>query len=150
MDVIDGILPASGTEGDRALLEEERRLFYVAMTRAKNELCVFTFQSPQLRSEFSVRLFAGAAGPGAAVKSGKAASVSSRPAPAIAPPEKPAAFQQAARDYGRGAQIRHRQFGRGRITARSGDVIQVQFEGGITKKLSLSASLKGKLIRRLP
>lgn len=150
MDVIDGILPASSTEGDGALLEEERRLFYVAMTRAKNELCVFTFQSPQLRSEFSARLFPKAAKTGRSAGGVQGIPAGGRPSAAISPPSRPAAPEPDARDYGRGAEIRHRQFGRGRITARSGDVIQVQFEGGITKKLSLSASLKGKLIRRLP
>ena len=47
LDVFDGILPSIAVNGietseKRALYEEERRLFYVAMTRAKNALYLFT------------------------------------------------------------------------------------------------------------
>lgn len=46
LDVLNGILPSVSEEeiktaDDRKLYEEERRLFYVAMTRAKNELYLF-------------------------------------------------------------------------------------------------------------
>ncbi len=48
MDVFDGVFPdktagqsASATEQEKKDFEEERRLFYVGMTRAKNELSVF-------------------------------------------------------------------------------------------------------------
>lgn len=45
LDMLDGILPAQcapHTEEELALYEEERRLYYVAMTRARDELCLFT------------------------------------------------------------------------------------------------------------
>jgi len=51
MDMMDGIIPSSGvpgpraTEEDKKLYEEERRLFYVAMTRAKNQLNIFTYKN---------------------------------------------------------------------------------------------------------
>ena len=51
LDMIDGILPGISDknkrqkEKDKEQYEEERRLFYVAMTRAKNELNIFTFQN---------------------------------------------------------------------------------------------------------
>jgi DNA helicase-2/ATP-dependent DNA helicase PcrA len=46
LDVLDGILPAKGedeleSEEEEQAYEEERRLFYVAMTRARNELYLF-------------------------------------------------------------------------------------------------------------
>ena len=47
LDAFNGILPSIAVNGmenpeERALYEEERRLFYVAMTRAKNELYLFS------------------------------------------------------------------------------------------------------------
>ena len=49
MDVMDGLFPEEVpvstkymTREERRAFEEERRLFYVGMTRAKNKLCVFT------------------------------------------------------------------------------------------------------------
>ena len=48
LDVHDGVLPsrpdaADGTEDERRVYEEDRRLFYVAMTRAKDELTLFEY-----------------------------------------------------------------------------------------------------------
>ena len=55
MDVADGVLPLAdpplGDHPDPAAVEayeEERRLFYVAMTRAKEELFLFRFRLPDL------------------------------------------------------------------------------------------------------
>ena len=50
LDIIDGILPSIPknrleTPAEKKNYEEERRLYYVAMTRAKNELCLFTFNA---------------------------------------------------------------------------------------------------------
>ena len=52
MDVCDGVFPGniirpsnSSTPQERKEFEEERRLFYVGMTRAKNDLSIFTFKS---------------------------------------------------------------------------------------------------------
>lgn len=45
LDVLDGILPAGAkprNETEQRQYEEERRLFYVAMTRAKNDLFLFS------------------------------------------------------------------------------------------------------------
>lgn len=49
MDVMDGLFPEEVpvstkymTREERRAFEEERRLFYVGMTRARNKLCVFT------------------------------------------------------------------------------------------------------------
>ena len=49
LDVIDGVFPKEGEDVDR---DEERRLFYVAMTRARNELAVFTFPPEKTSSAF--------------------------------------------------------------------------------------------------
>ncbi|MEF2711208.1 MAG: ATP-dependent helicase [Oscillospiraceae bacterium] len=55
LDVHDGVLPADpngtdGTEDAQRAYEEDRRLFYVAMTRAKNELYLFDY--PDVPSAF--------------------------------------------------------------------------------------------------
>ena len=62
LDVIDGILPAqvlqnskSASKEELETYEEERRLFYVGITRAKNQLNVFTMK-PQ-SSDFCDELF---------------------------------------------------------------------------------------------
>ena len=51
MDVKDGIFPENvitnrkkASKDDLKLYEEERRLFYVGVTRAKNTLCIFSFR----------------------------------------------------------------------------------------------------------
>ena len=48
LDIHDGVLPsrpdaADGAEDERREYEEDRRLFYVAMTRAKDELTLFEY-----------------------------------------------------------------------------------------------------------
>ena len=57
LDVFDGILPAvseAKSEEERRRYQEERRLFYVAMTRAKNRL--YLFSCAERNSEFIAEL----------------------------------------------------------------------------------------------
>lgn len=56
MDMKRGILPSVTSAEDNDLYEEERRLYYVGMTRAQNELNIFTFGDRQT-SEFSRFVF---------------------------------------------------------------------------------------------
>jgi DNA helicase-2/ATP-dependent DNA helicase PcrA len=61
LDVAEGILPAlAPDETDPAVMreyEEERRIFYVAMTRARDELAIFRFQTSDLFSSFTEEIF---------------------------------------------------------------------------------------------
>ena len=142
MDVADGILPKSVPEqgaDDEELkaYQEERRLFYVAMTRAKQELCIFTFKKPGIVSSFSQELFPKKSSP-------------ARPRPAAAPVKK---YIQPPRDrmpeqvpgessFKPGTRIFHKSFGPGVIVGRTGDIILVAFDTGDSRRLALSAALR--------
>lgn len=47
MDVLDGILPAVKEKDNEQEYQEERRLYYVAMTRAEDELYLFHIQEKE-------------------------------------------------------------------------------------------------------
>ena len=134
MDTIDGILPSQAADEDRALMEEERRLFYVGMTRAKNELNIFTFRQAELSSAFSAALFPG--------KEEKPAAPMGGGAPSIRPPSAGSSLHWAAKDYFPGVRVCHRQFGKGHVITRNEDILTVRFEQGESRKLSLSVCLK--------
>ena len=62
MDMVDGLLPALNhpeapdlSREDRTALEEERRLFYVGVTRAKEELVLLSYQARDEGSSFLER-----------------------------------------------------------------------------------------------
>lgn len=59
MDVFDGLLPKDPCNVNGSELEEERRLLYVGMTRAKDELNIFTYKASGLSSAFSAAIFPG-------------------------------------------------------------------------------------------
>ena len=138
MDVIDGILPKQGEDVD---IEEERRLFYVGMTRARDELSIFTFQQPGFASSFSAPLF-----PDSAPKSrpitpapkktiDRGATLTSRPSADD--------FEEFVPD----SMVVHKSFGAGVILHRKGDTVAIRFENGAEKNLSLSAALQSSALR---
>lgn len=134
MDVIDNILPKQGEDTDE---EEERRLFYVGMTRAKDELMVFTFTKPGYGSKFTRYLFhkkAQQPHTRAELKEHAAASAMTAKKP------KPSAAELAR--FSVGCRVFHRQFGAGTVTERSGEFGAIEFDSGVTKKLSLSVALQ--------
>jgi len=141
MDVLEGLLPKEEEDEET---EEARRLFYVAMTRAKDELAVFTFQKPGLTSAFSEEIF----------PPKKAAESTFRPAPkplhsAADSYRSPASSQEirwAAKDYLPGRAVRHKQFGSGMIRSRTDDKITISFDDGAEKQFSLSVALKAKAL----
>lgn len=45
--VNEGKIPSKGSDGNPKLLEEERRLFYVAITRAKKEVHIYSIDNPE-------------------------------------------------------------------------------------------------------
>ena len=147
MDVADGIFPRAGQPepGDEEAWktwEEERRLFYVAMTRAKNRLQVFRFRHPEMESTFSQEIFP--------VKKPARApalrpTVSKKPGTLV---QRPAALEKklpvlpgAEQYYVKGAALSHRRFGPGVIADRQGDLVTVAFQDGSQRTFSLAATL---------
>ena len=143
MDVLDGILPACGPPGrqadaaERAAYEEERRLFYVAMTRAKDRLTVFRFREGGLESRFARDTFGDEPRPAArpftpAPKPGRARS-GPRPDPVVFRP---------------GTRVRHARFGPGEVVGHLSDIVTILFDSGEEKRFSLSVALRqGQLTR---
>jgi DNA helicase-2/ATP-dependent DNA helicase PcrA len=137
MDVIDGTFPEEvivrpdlADADDLEMYEEDRRVFYVGMTRAKNRLMLFTYADE--RSAFCDEIFGrGCFAP--APESGKAALQDKGRAPAV---EKESLEQFCAR-LSVGARVRHRVFGEGTVLSCAGDEVSVRFSDGKPKRLSL-------------
>lgn len=153
IDVMDGVFPAvdapeeegSLSPEEREALEEERRLFYVGVTRAKYQLELLTYSArfgePAPGSTFARQLLG-------SVPSGDRAVPRPKPLP---PPRKapPPASSVALweKDYIPGAAVVHRQFGRGILLDKTGSIASVSFREHGTKKLDLTACLRKGLIR---
>lgn len=123
IDVCDGIFPETvisnyrnADEADIKSYEEERRLFYVGVTRAKNRLNIFSYSTAP--SGFTEEFFE-----------------------TEKQPEK-----DKYADITIGSVINHKVFGRGRILGRDGELISVRFDNGDIKKLSLGILISQRLI----
>ncbi|MBM6927353.1 ATP-dependent helicase [Pseudoflavonifractor phocaeensis] len=136
LDVADGIFPRSvpggnAGEEERELYEEERRLFYVGMTRAKGSLGVFTFRKGGFFSTFARELFPQKAPEGKKVRPAR---------PLSRPGREEVETRQAG--YTPGVRLVHKAFGPGVVTARTGDIATIAFDSGADKRLSLSTALR--------
>ena len=111
LDVHDGVLPsrpdaADGTEDEHRVYEEDRRLFYVAMTRAKDELTLFEY--PDAPSAF-IREARGYL-----------------PVPVCAKDD----FAAIVPENACGLRYRHAVHGEGQVLAQCGDAMLVAFADG--------------------
>ncbi len=157
----EGLLPHSSAIMDRQQMEEERRLLYVGMTRAKEHLSLLHATSRTLwgnnqnnaRSRFldDIPLHI------IDVQSEEISSkygwlTSSAPEKIWWKPAKPTNefSQEPASDdmnqdwldhveeeIDEGTKIEHRTLGAGTVQSKSGDIIEVRFENGQTKRLAL-------------
>lgn len=114
LDVVDGILPEkvltsmnTASKEEIGVYEEERRLFYVGATRAKNQLNIFATGKP---SRFYNELLE------------KNISAES--------------YQKLSDELGEGVIVKHRKFGKGVVTEIEGEHIRIRF-GDDEKKMDL-------------
>lgn len=151
LDMAEGILPSvqkppegkKGTgsgrkaEKDRELYEEERRLFYVAMTRARKELYIFAFEDGST-SSFSREIFAPRASAAGSRGKGIGISCGSRQA-----------YTYDMEEYKEGMYVLHKTFGLGLILKREGDKAMIAFpDPAGMKTISLSVALENGLLRK--
>lgn len=155
IDVMDGVFPSveeprGGDElsaEDQASLEEERRLFYVGVTRARHQLEVLTYgmkfgEASGAYSTFVTQLLG----------EEKLEQAAPPPqAPHRAPVGKPAPTAQQvtawAKDYIPGAEVTHKVFGRGTLISLVGNIATIDFYALHMKKVDLTACLQKDLIR---
>lgn len=114
LDVVDGILPEkvltsmnTASKEEIGVYEEERRLFYVGATRAKNQLNIFATGKP---SRFCNELLE------------KNISAES--------------YQKLSDELGEGVIVKHRKFGKGVVTEIEGEHIRIRFRDD-EKKMDL-------------
>ena len=149
MDVADGLLPKvlpeqEATPEELDAYEEERRLFYVGMTRARQELDIITFRKVGLESAFSREIFP----PKEVPKEARAMTPAPKPVTVSRPnKERIAAL---AKDYIPGALVWHKTFGHGVVVNRSGDIAIIVFDEEEVKRIAVSAALRAGQLKLDP
>ena len=146
LDVIDGIFPESVPanaksmdEKERESYEEERRLFYVGVTRAKDRLSVFRLdQKSSLCEELVGRKKK-------AVQKMRRTLAQERGNAAAERPFIQEEYEKYAAQIGEGLIIRHRKFGEGVVVEVQGELVVMQF-GGMQKTLGMRALYEKDLL----
>ncbi len=140
-DVCDGafpeqivVNPKSAEKEALAEYEEERRLFYVGATRAKNRLCLFTYGA---KSSVFCDDFLGKEKP-AAEKLPFSVNATAR--------KSEADYAEFSKKISVGTTLCHKAFGEGTVNGIDGDLAEVSFAGG-TKKLSLRMLFEMNLLK---
>ena len=138
LDAFDGVLPAKPeiccrTPEDTRQYEEDRRLFYVAMTRARHKLVLFDCKT--MPSVFVQEVIFNLPESRAERELAKAETnrVLGRNKPAVAGPALPPVDVAAVTRVG--AAVQHAVFGRGVVTEFDGRFVTVEFSGMRVKKL---------------
>lgn len=138
LDAFDGVLPAKPeiccrTPDDTRQYEEDRRLFYVAMTRARHKLVLFDCKT--MPSVFVQEVIFNLPESRAERELAKAETnrVLGRNKPAAAGPALPPVNAAAVTRVG--AAVQHAVFGRGVVTEFDGRFVTVEFSGMRVKKL---------------
>ena len=137
LDVIDGIFPESVPanaksmdEKERETYEEERRLFYVGVTRAKNRLSVFRLdQKSSLCEELVGRKKK-------AVQKTRKISAQERGNATAGRPFNRGEYEKYTAQIGEGLILRHRKFGEGVVVEVQGELVVIRF-GEMQKTLGM-------------
>lgn len=156
----EGIFPHSNALFDREQLEEERRIMYVGMTRAKTHLKLLFAQTRQLwgqsqtnapsrflddlpdtvterRSHDVLSAFAWASQKGAeAAMTGDDAVSDDQEIEMEF--NQDIAFESDTESFVEGTRIIHPSFGEGTVIERQGDIVEIVFDSGEKKRLALS------------
>ena len=128
IDVIDRVFPEKVIENplteskeDMALYEEDRRLFYVAVTRAKNHLHIVTYKGETscFCDEFLQK------------KSVEKLETNLKKSSA-------SEYIEFCKRYEKGAEIIHKKFGKGTVLKQDAGFIDVRFHDGAIRKLALA------------
>lgn len=146
IDTIDGILPSvtlklghAPDKDEQKAYEEERRLFYVAATRAKNELLLMSYErEPECTF---IRQFCEPPPTKATGARGRKIGLAARPMPTVAQ-----RTQWIAKDFIKGASVVHKAFGNGMIVEKDEYTVTIRFADGIVKRFGLSACLTKGLL----
>ena len=134
LDVIDGILPdqipkslKNAPKEDIEAYEEDRRLFYVGVTRAKNRLFVFTMKNQP--SKFCMELLGKEPEKkniGATVSTGKFQQLNTRSEPPKNISEED--YQAFVQQLGEGVIVTHKKFGKGVVVQMDETKVKIAFE----------------------
>ena len=146
VDAIDGILPSMTLrpgqvpdKDEQKTYEEERRLFYVAATRAKNELLLMSYE--KVPGCTFIRQFCEPTTPKATGERARKIAFAARPMPTVAQ-----RTQWIAKDFIKGASVVHNAFGHGMIAEKDEDTVTIRFADGTEKRFGLSACLTKRLL----
>lgn len=142
IDLQKGIIPSEEDEDDDAMLEEARRLFYVGMTRAKEQLELLSYRQHEGKSKQDSRFLNEVRG---ILLATKVPEVDVKPVIKRATiPINPNGIQHN-KELQVGLTVKHRVFGHGEITGLSPSEIHIQFEKA-KKKLDLETILSRGLL----
>ena len=128
IDVIDRVFPEkvidnplTESKEDMALYEEDRRLFYVAVTRAKNHLHIVTYKGETscFCDEFLQK------------KSVEKLETNLKKSSA-------SEYIEFCKRYEKGASIIHKKFGKGTVLMQNAGFLEVRFHDGTIRKLALA------------
>ena len=158
MDAVDGIFPENvianyekrkAKDDEVKEYEEERRLYYVGVTRAKNELCIFEFdegstftnellgiENKKSRNLNNIYVGTNVSSSGNRSKSAhykRSVSISYQKAETKRKTVTESEYADKIEEIYLTGTITHKKYGLGRVIKMSGDLLEIEFEGKVAK-----------------